>query len=181
MADVVLTLQEAEDLFWSLTLQTLGLNPAAPASQKRVRIGWLTKGAPAWKIDEDVAFLLLNYNNDPINRQVDVAYLNQGTNYAKRVQSYTRVLTVTWVCYGPSSFDDADKIRSELFHPRTKETLLRSNLAMILDVEAPIRTPELFGGQWWERTTFSARFNELVTRSSDVAYIESANVQIVKE
>jgi hypothetical protein len=180
MADTILTRQQIEDLFQNLTLQMLGLDPAAPANQNRVRIGWPSKGAPAWKINDDVAFLLINYDDDPITRQVDVTYENADSDNASRVVSYTRVIRVNWISYGPNSFNDMDTIRNGLFVPQFIQQLATNNMSLILDVPVPFRMPELFNGQWWERTSFYARFNEKVNRHSDVPYIKFADVQIVK-
>lgn len=178
--DTILSITQIEDFFANLTLQILGLDPLAKSSQSRVRIGWPTKGAPAWKREEDVAFLLINYDDDPITRQVDISYTESAPDVAIRSSSYTRVLQVSWVFYGPNSFDDADRIRHGLFLPLSTDALKANNMALILDMTAPIRSPELFNGQWWERTSFYARFNELVVRRTEVPYLKSADVQIVK-
>lgn len=180
MADTILSITQTEDLFQNLTLRMLGLNPAAKVSQSRVRIAWPADGAPAWKRTDDVAFLMVNYDDDSINRQMDVAYLNKDAENANRVMSYTRVVRVTWISYGPNSFNDMDAIRSGLFLPQFLDQLAANNLALITDVAAPMRSPELFNGQWWDRTSFYARFNEKVVRHADVPYIQSADVQIVK-
>jgi hypothetical protein len=180
MADTILSIAQIEDFFANLTLQMVGLDPVAPANQNRVRIGWAPNGAPAWKRTEDVAFLLVNYDDDPITRLVDVTYQEADINNVNRTVSYTRVQRVNWICYGPNSFDDMDKIRHGLYLPQFTQILAANNLALILDMSMPVRSPELFNGQWWERTSFYARFNEKVTRQADVPYIQSADVQIVK-
>lgn len=180
MVDTILTIQQINSFFWSLTEQMLGLDPAIPANQDRVRKAWPVKGAPTWKIGEDVAFLLVNYDDDPITRQMDVSYQNKDTVYVDRSMSYTSVIRVNWICYGPNSFNDMDVIRSSLFRPEFTQLLAASNLALITDVPVPMRSPELFNGQWWDRTSFYARFNELVIRHSDVPYLKSADVQIKK-
>lgn len=180
MADTILKLKEVENFYHDLTMKMLGLDPNARANQKRVRISWPTKGAPSWKINEDVTFLLVNYDDDSITRQMDTSYINVGTDVADREMSYTRVLRINWICYGPNSFDDMDLIRSGLFKPEITQLLAASNLALITEVSVPIRSPELFNGQWWERTSFYARFNELVIRHSDVPYLQSADFKIKK-
>lgn len=183
MADTVLLLKQAEDFFQNLTLLMLGLDPAAPANQSRARVGWPvfpSKGMPGWEINEDVAFLLVNYDGDPITQQRDITYQNVDPDNADRVVSYTRVLRINWICYGPNSFDDMDAIRNGLYLPQFKQLLMASNIALIFDVPVPVRSPELFNGQWWERTSFYARFNEKVVRHADVPYLQSADVQIVK-
>jgi len=181
MADSVPSIVKIEDFFQDLTLRMLNLNPTAPASQKRVRTTWPTKGAPAWKITEDVTFLLITFDDDSVTRQMDVAYLNKDANNANRIMSYTRVIRVNWICYGPHSSEDADTIRSSLFLPQIAEQLLKNNMALITDVSMPMRTPELFNGQWWERASLFVRFNEKVVRQSEIPYITSADVRIIKE
>ncbi|MFB0841783.1 phage neck terminator protein [Paenibacillus oleatilyticus] len=180
--DKVNSISQIEDLFQGFTIRALGLDPRAKQNQDRVRIGWPAKGAPAWKQGADVAFLLIDYADDQYTRQIDVTF-SSGANKdnANRTVSYTRVLRVNWIFYGPNSFGDADTVRAGLFLPQTTMDLAAVNMAMITDVAMPIRTPELFAGQWWDRTSFQARFNEKVTRQSEVPYLQSANVQIVKE
>lgn len=180
MSDTILTITQVEDLFQNLTLNMLGLDPAAKKNQSRVRISWPTKGAPAWKISEDVIFLLINFDDDAITRQVDVSYTKADDENANRSMSYTRVLRIDWICYGPNSSNDADTIRSSLFLPQFTQKFAANNLALITDVPMPIRSPELFNGQWWDRSSLYARFNEKVVRTTEVPYLKSADVQIVK-
>jgi len=180
MSDIVLTLRQAEDFFQRLTLQLLGVPANAPKKDSRVRIGWPEKGAPAWKQNEDVTFLLLTYDDDMITQQQHVTYQPNGLDSINRTVEYTRVLRVNWICYGPNSFDDADKIRSGLYLPPSSEALIKSNMALIMDVPSPMRSPELFNGQWWDRSSFYARFNEKVTRRSEIPTLKSADIQIVE-
>lgn len=180
MTDTNMSISDLEGFFWNLTIQMLGLDPTAPENQGRVRRDWQQNGAPAWRIDEDVAFLMVAYDDDAITRQMEVSYEAADDLNATRSQSYTRVLRVSFVCYGPNSFSDADTIRSSLFQPQFTELLAANNLALILDVPSPMRAPELYNGQWWDRTSLYARFNELVVKTSSVPYLQSADVQVVK-
>lgn len=180
MTDTNMSISDLESFFWNLTIQMLGLDPNAPENQDRVRIDWQKNGAPAWRIDQDVCFLMVAYDDDAITRQTEVSYEAADDLNATRSQSYTRVLRVSFVCYGPNSFGDADTIRSSLFQPQFTELLQSNNLALILDVPSPMRAPELYNGQWWHRTSLYARFNELVIKTSSVPYLQSADVQVVK-
>ncbi|MGG3012295.1 hypothetical protein ABEO98_22775 [Brevibacillus parabrevis] len=175
MADSVLQLTDIENIFWNCTIQNLGLDPAAKESQKRIRIGYPAEGAPAWKRTDNVGFILVTLADDPITQQAEISYTRASETTAIRSTSYTRVIQVSWTFYGPSSFDDADKVRAGLY----RSPLLYSPLHLITEVTSPIRLPELFGGQWWERTSFTAQFNEKVVRSTNVNYIQSAEVQII--
>ncbi|NRS20592.1 hypothetical protein HP398_29675 [Brevibacillus sp. HB1.4B] len=175
MADSVLQLSDIENIFWNCTIQNLGLDPTAKESQKRIRIGYPTEGAPAWKRTDNVGFILVTLADDPIVQQAEISYTKATETTATRSASYTRVIQVSWTFYGPSSFDDADRIRNSLhLKPETF-----APLALVTNVSAPFRLPELFAGQWWERTNFTAQFNEKVVRSTEVNYIQSADIQVI--
>jgi hypothetical protein len=181
MSDVNMTVRQIEDFFVGLTYQILGIDPSTLQPNKSpVRVDWPTGGAPGWKIDEDVTFIMVNYDDDAITRQVDVIYQSNDESNAFRSASSTRVLRINWICYGPNSFDNANNIRNGLFLPQFSEMLMKNNFALIFDMPSPLRAPELFNGQWWDRTSFYARFNELITQSVSVPYLTSPNVQIVK-
>lgn len=182
MADTILTLKQIEDLFQSLTCTLLGLNPAAPSSQDKVRIAWPVGGAPAWKINQDIAFLRITPVPDPYTQQRETNYQQDTAGVAVNVvASYTRVHSVHWVVYGPNSFENAETIRNGIFLFATKSTLAAKNLHLILDVPPVVRVPELFNGQWWQRADLQARFNEKVTRYSTVPYITGTGIKIYTE
>ncbi|MGO4496420.1 hypothetical protein AB4114_11040 [Paenibacillus sp. 2RAB27] len=180
MTDTILKLTEAEDLFALLTYNLLGLDPLKYANQDRVRIAWPKDGAPSWKREEDVAFIMLGYDDDAITQQQETSYIGTDSTGIITETASTQVIRVNWNCYGPNSFDDMGKIRRGLYKPEITEFLAVNNLALILNVPMPVRFPELYGGQWWERTTFYARFNELVVIRSSVPSIDSADVQIIQ-
>jgi len=154
----------------------LGLNPITD----KVRIGWQTSGAPAWKISEDIIFIMINNVDDPIIKQRDIEYSNKDADNAKQTVSYTKVHAVKWVLYGPNSYENAEKIRNAIYLQEFKELFSKNNLYLILDVTTPTRFPELFNGNWWERSDFTASFNELIIVSNTVPYIQSASYEIKK-
>lgn len=173
MADTILTLTQLENLFQSVTSQILGTtDPSA------VRIDWPADGAPSWKINDDVCFIRIDFDDDPITRQVETSYEPLDSDNATVNQSSMDVIGVDWIVYGPHSFDNARLIRNKLFDPTYKDILAASNVALVTDIAMPRRVPEFFNGQWWNRTSFSANFNELVVRQSSVPYLQSANVQV---
>jgi hypothetical protein len=177
MADTVLTLNQIENLFQRITTIMLGLNPDLPEYADKVRIAWPAVGAPGWKRTEDIAFIKINNAPDPINIQRDVVYSQIDIDNAKRKVTYTRVHNIMWTFYGPNSFDHADLVRSSIFLPQIREEFEKSNLFLVLDVSTPNRAPELFQGQWWERTDLTAYYNEKVVRDGSVPYIKSTNVR----
>jgi len=81
----------------------------------------------------------------------------------------------------PSSYDNADLIRYSIFDFDYMQEFKEKNIFLITDVPMPTRLPELYNGQWWERTDFSATFNEGVIRESKTPYITSADFKIIKD
>jgi len=179
MADTILTLKQLEDIFRNLTCTLLGLNPVDPVNASKVRIAWPTGGAPGWKISEAVTFLRVRSVGNEYAKLRDTEYTSNSDSEANEITSYTLPHAVSWTLYGPNGFDNIEKIRNGLF--KAGSTLAVSNLYLMIDVPVPVRCPELFNGQWWERSDFSATFNEKVTRRSTVPIIQGVNIQIKTE
>ena len=189
MADTVLTLKQIEDFFQELTCNILGIplldntdpeNPV-PINQDKVRIAWPTTGAPAWKITEDITFLQITPVNDPYMQQRHTEHVNTGAGNINQLIQYTRVHEVQWICYGPNSYEHAETIRNGIYLTEFKDLLGAQNLHLILDVPAVKRSPELYNGQWWQRANLSARFNELVIRTTSVPYLVGTDIKVITE
>lgn len=184
MADQILTLKELEDFFADITYTILGLDSTLEANKGKVRLAWPTNGAPSWKINEDIVFLRVTPIDDRQARLLNIIYnKNEEDNeYLKQKTGYTRVHKIDWCFYGPSSYDNADLIRYSILEPHLyKDTFKSKNLFIITDVQMPTRLPELCNNQWWERTDFSATFNEAVIRESKMPYIKSAEIKLVPD
>lgn len=174
------TLYQIEEAFRLLTLRLLGIASNDPAVGERVRIGWNGQGAPSWEREQNVAFLMITYDDDSITQQMETLYENNGAQSLNASLHYINVVRVSWIFYGPSSFDDSSKIRRGLYRPETTEELGKNNLSFIFNTNMPMRSPELFSGQWWERVTFYGKFNEKVIDTKAMPFIETANVEIIK-
>lgn len=177
--DTVLTLRQIEDIFATETCKMLGIDPDLPENKGKVRLTWPTKGAPGWKIDEDVVFIRVTPEDDKIARHQDILYKDVSNDYVLKEVGYTRVHKVDWTLYGPNSYDNADKIRFKILSQDYFEDFKKSNLFLITDVSMPTRLPELFNGQWWERTDFTASYNELVVRRSQLNYILGTDIRLI--
>lgn len=182
MADQVLKLKELEDFFQEITCQMLGIDLTIKENQNKVRIAWPTQGAPGWKINEDIVFLRITPIDDRMARQQNIIYNPDAddTAYAKKQTGYTRVHKINWTLYGPNSYDNADVIRHLIFDYDYMKKFKIKNLFLITDVPMPTRLPEYYNGQWWERTDFSATFNEAVIRENKVPYITSTDIRIIE-
>jgi len=181
MADTVLLLKDLEDAFYNLTCTLLGLDPLDLTNLGNVRIAWPTDGAPAWGINDDVIFIRVTPIDNKLARNQDIIHTKIDQFTASQETGYTRTHKVDWTLYGPNSYDNADLIRYNIFNQDNTNLLKLSNLFLITDVPMPQRLPELFNGQWWERTDFSALFNELVIRGTTVPYITSPNFVIFED
>jgi len=179
MADTILNLKQLEDIFRNLTCTALGLNPVDPVNADKVRISWPTGGSPGWKITEDVMFLRVRSTGNEYSKQRDTEYTPNSDLEVNKITSYTLPRAVSWTAYGPNSFDNIETVRNALF---SAGSILRaSNLALVIDVPVPVRCPDLFNSQWWERSDFTATFYETVTRQGTVPTIRGVNIKIKTE
>jgi len=161
----------------------LDIDTTKPEGLGKVRKAWNTNGAPTWKIGEDIVFLRITPIDDKLTRQLNIIYVPSTTDPTKLVKKtgYTRVHKIDWTLYGPTSYDNADLIRYSIFADEYLQIFKDSNLFLITDVQMPTRLPELYNGQWWERTDFSATFNESVIRENGTPIIDSTNFVILKD
>jgi hypothetical protein len=167
-------LKTIEDLFQNMTAQILGLDP-----DSGVRISWPTEGAPAWEIDENIAFVRVTTEDRPYNRKRESKYTYVASPECMDHDiTYTRIVSVAWLLYGPDSFDNAQLLRDAFFLQTNREELAGSNLYLIPDILEPRRVPELFGGRWWERADVTILFNEFVTMSSVAYFLKSAEIAV---
>ena len=174
MADIDLKLVEIENVFQSLTIQTIGGSPIAD-----VRISWPTLGAPAWQITDDVIFIEITEKDHLYNKAREVAIKTNDASSLVMQTSYTRVISVHWIFYGPNSFDNAQKVRDALFYEYPfRDTLTNNHIYMVPDIPAPNRRPEKFMSQWWERVDMEVLFNELVIKEIIVPSVETIEVVV---
>lgn len=175
MTDINLEIADLNLLFQQITMDILGYDYVAnqDAAAYAVRIGWPTEGAPAFKIDEDIAFITVVEKDSSYNRQREMK-MTDLPNYNLNMETgHTRVVGVNWVFYGPNSFARAQAVMDDIFYPETQWLLNNSNLYLIPDISSPIRIPELFQSRWWERTDLKMLFNELVIRNKTIRAITS--------
>ena|ERR1035438_5034044 len=159
-----------------------------PNSGYNVRQSWPTGGAPSWAITDDVCFIQAVEFDDEYDRLREVQELiNTPPVTFTEQTSYTRVWEITHELYGPNSFDNARKIRSGIFQQKYHDVLvaaiapMNSGLYLVPDLRPPMRAPELFADQWWERVTFRYRLNELVLENDTVGAVQSVEVKIYNQ
>lgn len=175
-----MTISELETAFWTITMTMLGYDPASTSSNilGKVRTDWPTLGQPEFDVTEDLVFLKVVPVDDNYNRIRDMSWVptdSTGVTLAE-TYTYTRVIGVSWICYGPNSNEAAQTIRNKMFY--ATDVLDGYGLYLIPDTAEPQRAPEEFNQLWWERTDLFMKFNTLVTDTVDVPSVASVPLNI---
>ena len=178
-ADIALTPDAVNKLLQSVTLTMLGV----PSTQQNpfylVRTEWPTTGQPDWSRTEDICFVRGVEEDDEYDKVLDRNNSVIDGETLQQTDTRTRVWKFSWCLYGPNSFDRTRLIRKGLMSDEAHDSFADNNLYLIPDLPAPVRAPELFNSEWWERVDFFARFNELVTEYTTVESV--ASVEVITE
>jgi hypothetical protein len=191
-----LTLAEIGAILQPLTIEMLGETDNPLSSP--VRLEWATTGQPFQEITDDICYLRAVPKDDPYNRIRDRFNWPGGVGWGDKgfgtppwggtdnplliteQYNYTRVWEIRWCFYGPNSTDLARALRSALYQDFFTNALSLSQLFPVPDFSEPVRAPELFDGQWFERVDFSAEFYEFVTEAINRGTVKSVEVQIIE-
>lgn len=171
--------KQVEKVMVNVTLNALGILSSDPLAYSKVRMSWQTLGQPANSVAEDVVYVRAIEEDNDYNQVRDLSVANDG-DAAKvdLITEYTRAWRVSWVIYGPNSFDHARLIKSAVLQPSQPihDLLVEASLYAVPDIPAPIRAPENFQGEWWERVDLSCLFYEGVSEIEIVSAIKSTEI-----
>lgn len=158
------------------TLVNASLFATDPAANTACRIAWNTDGAPAWSVGQDVISVQIVEEDDQYNRIHN--RWNTANNDVSVTQNdqYTRCWQVTFIARGPGAFDSVRLIKSALLQDFTHDILQASQVYLVPDLPAPVRTPELFEGQWWQVTMLKCSLYEQVNETITVQTVVSTEV-----
>lgn len=157
--------------------QMLGIDPTIDQdAYSKVRISWQTEGQPAQGITDDILYLRCVETGSDYERMRNLLAAQNDSVSVSFNFSYTRTWTVFCVFYGPNSFDHARLVRSGIFIDYFWNLFAAKSLYACPATSNPVRVPELFEGQWWERTDFQIRFNEQVNETIIVPTAASAEI-----
>ena len=179
MSSTGLTQQQVQVIWQNLVLQCLGVTPADPTDASAyllVRVNWPTPGQPAWTITDDIAFVQCVEYPDRYNTAHEVQPITTSSPTYVETTIYTRVWQNSFTFYGPNSFDRARQVKACLYQDFVHDILESSNLYLDTVIGTPMRAPELFQNQWWEKTVFSCRMNEQVTDTLTKNTVQSVEV-----
>lgn len=162
LTSTALTVQQINAVIQPLTCGALGVNPPDYA---QVRIDWQSQGQPFIDLpNKDICFLSCIPQDVEYSRVRDQAL--SGTGPVTETWTYTRGWRVAWTLYGPNSTDRARALHSAMVFMDYFATQLElSNLYVVPDTAEPVRVPEQFNAQWYERVDFHVLMYEAITET----------------
>ncbi len=174
---MTLTQKQIETVFWYATVYTLGLDPVAEETQKRVRKTWPQSdlGNSNWEREDNVVFLRITPTYDDYAVQKDITHVyDSGNDTLYEQVDYHRCYSIQWVCYGPDSAEDADTLRIGILRDPVKAFLLKYGIAVKPNIRESVRNPEPDeSGDWWERNDVMAQFYIKFSRKYAEGIIEN--------
>ena len=177
MSEIYLSLKNIEDLFQKLIVSMLGWDVSNPILKNNVKIAWATR--PAWNPSDNIVFLKVVESDSMYNKEREVVNesIESPQEFVQKT-SYTRQIQVTLTVYGPNSFENMQIIRDSMFYQTFRNVLSKNKIYLIPDIPSPVRAPELYNDQWWERVDMTLKFNELIVRETSVVPVESVDIII---
>ena len=176
---------EVEDMFVQLTCRILGINESS--INGRIRIGWSSNvdekvmSAPNLKTNEDVCYIRITPEEDAYDRQRHIRYVHEGGENMTAIDEHTDVYSVLFINYGVNACEKAKTIKSGLFRDETRRFLRLNHFALVTNVPAIRRVPELSGGNWINRADVSAVFNQFVRLVGSMKTIEQIGIDTVPD
>lgn len=156
MADIILSLSELRKLFYDLTV-------AMVDTGTQVRMSWPTGGAPAFDINDNMAFIRISDVASSYHVPQELKYEQVGSPEEGNMQvHYTRTLQISWSFYGAKSWDDSTSVRNKIYYQTHHDTLARQKMYLVPNFNPPRRVPELFEGLWYERVDLMMNFYEKI-------------------
>lgn len=177
---MITTLDELEDILWEELMSILGYEIDNPAwsINPPVRRSWQQQGQPGWSINDDILFFkIFDESGQDITIPVDTIINNDLAEDIQISKGQTRVLRVNLIAYGPNSYDNLINIRN-YFHANRSEILKENKIYLIPSSDVPLRMPELFLQQWWERADLNLRFNCLMTYTAQINEIKTVPLNV---
>ena len=173
------TIRELEDIFREMLRLILRFDVDDP---DRVWFSWNRKGESVPVIKGgNACYVALTPIDDNYNRLRDIRHVDEGIRDMVTYDEHTDVYEVHFVNYGPEAYESARAIRDGLFTDRVRRHLRLHDIALITDVPAIIRLPELHGADWANRADLKARFNVFVRLVDEMLTYERVRAEIVTE
>ena len=170
-----MTQRQLEDVVWMATVMALGLNPASDATQSAVRISWpLTEeNSPNWLRTENVVFIRFEPYSDDYSALWETSHADSNDGFKEAVSNHESY-EVLWLCYGPDSLEQAQKLRYGLGREDIRAYLNALSVAFWPHIQMPTHVPEQDRtGAWWERYDVRAPMYCKQVRQYSEGYIDT--------
>lgn len=166
--------KDTANLLWGVIMGILGypLNTTPPP----VRQTWQMYGAPDFKITDNVIFLQLMYESGNDVARPLHSFMEDSGDDIKETKTQTRVLRLRLIAYGENGAENIYKIRTAIYGGIKQ--LRQNGIYAIPSDDEPRYAPELFAGQWWERTEFDFLFNQYAEYENTVTTIEQVPITV---
>ena len=191
MADINHTISQLESILHDVTRRALGydvdnVNPATAlaaqnAASREIRFAWPTKGAPPWTVAENIAFIQILPEQDAYSQQKHVTNIHSTADTYFRQLETTGVWKINWIFYGPNSYPNAMSVSLQMFDPDVQLLLRQNSLFPLPNFDMPVRIPELFEGQWWERVDLTIKMNAQIRVTSTKPYFKTVHIDVEDE
>jgi len=171
-----------EAIFQVLTIGMLGIDsipPVNPASYSIVRCAYQQKGQPSWSINTTTTIIsAYRDTSDAYGKTRDGGTIQNNPDGVSILQagSYTRVWRIHWDVYGSFAQQSCEALLAGFsqmewvfdYMVNGCNGMAQQPIYVIADFPPPVRAPEEFQRQWWEKSTLDLRFNELVIETVSV-------------
>jgi hypothetical protein len=175
LTSTALTIQQIEAAMQLAVCGMLGVTD--PETTSLVRIEYGTTGQPSQDIADDVCNLRCMPNGtDPYSRIRERTEATGDDISLLEYWTYTNVWTAHFCLYGPNSYDRARAIRSAFYQEYFTDLLAQSQLFPVSDFPEPVRAPEFYDGQWWERVDLDVTLYEFVQETISRQTVNSVEV-----
>ena len=173
------TIRELENIFREMLCLIFRIDTDDPG---RIQFGWSRKDESVPKVyDGNVCYIMLTPIDDNYNRLRDIRYVDEGGRDMVTYDEHTDVYEVQFVNYGTEAVESAKTIRAGLHSDRVRRFLRIHKIALITDVPAVVRLPEINGGGWTNRADLRARFNVFVRLVDEMKTYERVRAEVITE
>ena len=152
----------------------LGINPP---NYYLVRVEWPETGQPAWKVNEDIAFLrCVDDNADYSQRRDQQKIVVNGVTMEEI--TYVTAWRAFFDFYGPNCYLRASNLITGMMLQIGRNALETAGLYINPQIPRPQYLKEPRNGKWWPRASFSVLFTYLVTNRVAVETALSGEVLV---
>lgn len=159
--------------------QTCGMLGIVPPDYSQVRVVWPTQGQPfSTTPQQDVCYVSCVLEDDNYTKVRDLST----DTLAAQAWVYTRAWRVGWVLYGPNSLANATKLWTATFLDYFANQFETLQMYFVNEPPQPVRAPEEFNAEWWERADFHImlyeQVNETLTPPNGAGLVTSVEVKL---